>query len=351
LDPFARRLLAWFDRHGRKDLPWQQDLDPYRVWVSEVMLQQTQVATVIPYFERFMTRFPDVAALAAAQQDEVLHLWTGLGYYARGRNLHKAARAVVEQHGGRFPDDVDALSGLPGIGRSTAGAIAAIAFGRRAAILDGNVRRVLARFHAVPGYPGDSEPLAILWRHAETHTPGQRTGDYTQAVMDLGATLCTRSRPRCGECPLAADCAARAMNATTDFPGPRPKRRKPARAARMFLVIDPAGRCLLEQRPERGIWGGLWTPPERGAGTTVEQLCAELGVAPDDVASSRKGVGFRHTFTHFHMDIEPVYVTLTRPVNAVADRLGLCWYQPGDPQARPALGLSAPAAKLLQSLA
>ena len=351
MDWFAERLLAWFDRHGRKDLPWQQDLDPYRVWVSEIMLQQTQVSTVVPYYRRFMARFPDVAALAAAELDEVLHLWTGLGYYARGRNLHQAAREVVERYGSRFPADVEALSSLPGIGRSTAGAIAAIAFGRRAAILDGNVKRVLARFHAVAGFPGDPAPLRTLWRHAEAHTPEQRVGDYTQAVMDLGATLCSRARPRCGECPVAERCAALALDAVPAFPGRRPRRDKPTRAARMFLVTDPAGRCLLEQRPARGLWGGLWTPPERGADTTPDELCDELSIPPDDVASCRTGTGFRHTFTHFHLDIEPVYLSLTRPASGIADRPDRCWYDPGGDGPRPALGLSAPAARLLQSLA
>ena len=207
-DRFADRLLAWFDDHGRKHLPWQQAIDPYRVWVSEIMLQQTQVNTVIPYYERFMAAFPDVAALAAADIDDVLHHWTGLGYYARARNLHRAARAVVDEHGGHFPGTVEALAALPGIGRSTAGAIVSIACGGRAPILDGNVKRVLARYHAVPGWPGRSVVLKALWEHAEAHTPDRRVADYTQAIMDLGATVCTRSRPACSLCPLAADCAA-----------------------------------------------------------------------------------------------------------------------------------------------
>ena len=350
MDWFAERLLAWFDRHGRRDLPWQHPRTPYRVWVSEIMLQQTQVATVIPYYQRFMARFPDVACLAAAEIDEVLHLWTGLGYYARGRNLHRAAQVVMQRHGGRLPDDVDALAELPGIGRSTAGAIAAIAFGRRAAILDGNVKRVLARFHAVPGHSGETATLRMLWQHAEAHTPYRRVDDYTQAVMDLGATLCARTRPRCTKCPVASRCTAFAQGSVDQYPGRRPQRDKPIRAARMFLVTDPDGRCLLEQRPASGLWGGLWTPPERAADAAIETVCKDLGIPARDVASTRMGKSFRHTFTHFHLDIEPVYVELAQAACAVADRGGLCWYASGAGGTRPALGLSAPAARLLATL-
>jgi A/G-specific adenine glycosylase len=339
-------VLTWFDRHGRTDLPWQQDIDVYRVWVSEIMLQQTQVTTVIPYYRRFMSRFPDVEALAAADLDEVLHHWTGLGYYARGRNLHRAARRVVDEHGGVFPDDPALLAGLPGIGRSTAGAIAAIAFGRRAAILDGNVKRVLARFHAVPGYPGEAPALKTLWAHAETHTPSARVADYTQAMMDLGATVCVRRRPLCDACPLEDRCEARRRGETGRFPERRPRRDKPVRAARMFVIVDPGGRCLLERRPSEGLWGGLWTPPERAADHDDETLCRELGIPPGARAETRAGDTFRHTFTHFHLDIEPVFVRLTGTTPGVADREDLCWYDPAAEDAR-ALGLSAPAVKLL----
>lgn len=347
MDWFAQRVLQWFDSHGRKDLPWQQPIDPYRVWVSEIMLQQTQVSTVIPYFQRFMDRFPDVASLAAAGLDDVLHLWTGLGYYARGRNLHRTARLIVADHGGRFPEDPAELARLPGIGPSTAGAIAAIAFGRPAAILDGNVKRVLARFHAVDGYPGDSGPLKALWQHAASHTPEQRPGDYAQAMMDLGATLCTRSGPRCPDCPVAARCAARRGEATDRYPARKVRADKPLRAARLFLVIDPEGRCLLEQRPPTGVWGGLWTPPQRNTDTTTATLCDELGIATGDVDVSRSGETFRHTFTHFQLDIEPVYVHLRRAPAQMADRADICWY---DAAERPNLGLSAPAAKLLKTI-
>tara|TARA_Y100001933_G_scaffold239918_1_gene264967 strand:- start:2942 stop:4039 length:1098 start_codon:yes stop_codon:yes gene_type:complete len=346
---FHRRVLDWFDRHGRRDLPWQRDIDPYRVWVSEIMLQQTQVATVIPYYERFMAAFPDVAALAAADLDEVLHHWTGLGYYARGRNLHRAARMVVAEHGGRFPDDPDLLARLPGVGRSTAAAVAAIAFGRRAAILDGNVKRVLARFHAVPGHPGESRTLNALWAHAEAHTPAQRVADYTQAMMDLGATVCVRRRPRCDACPVEPRCEARRRGETERFPGRRPRRDKPVRSARMFVIVDAHGRCLLERRPPEGLWGGLWTPPERAADDDAGAVCGSFGLSPADVAEAAPGAVFRHTFTHFHLDIEPVFVTLSAAAPGVADRDDLCWYDPLAEDAR-ALGLSAPAVKLLAAV-
>lgn len=349
MDWFAARLLTWFDQHGRHDLPWRQHIDAYRVWVSEIMLQQTQVATVIPYFHRFVERFPSLAALADAGLDEVLHHWSGLGYYARGRNLHRCARQVVSSHNGRLPSDVDALAALPGIGRSTAGAIAAIAYDVTAAILDANVKRVLTRFHGVPGYPGDAGPLRQLWRLAEEHTPAQRGGDYTQAIMDLGATLCTRARPRCGECPVSEHCTARQNAAVAEFPARKPRREKPTRASRMFLVVDPAGFCLLQQRPPSGVWGGLWTPPERAREASIAELCGEFGIRLEDIADTRTGSVLRHTFSHFHLDVEPVYVTLAAPVAEVADRSDVCWYHPTATR-RAALGLSALAVKLLDSL-
>jgi A/G-specific adenine glycosylase len=350
VDWFARRLLDWFDRHGRHDLPWQQDRDPYRVWVSEIMLQQTQVTTVIPYYQRFMARFPVVAALAAAELDDVLHHWTGLGYYARGRNLHRAARAVMRDHGGRFPDDVDVLAALPGIGRSTAGAIAAIAFHRRAAILDGNVKRVLARYHTVAGFPGDAGPLRNLWQHADAHTPADRVADYTQAIMDLGATVCTRSRPRCQDCPVRRRCAALAQNRVAELPERRAPRAKPVRAARLFLVTDPDRRCLLERRPANGLWGGLWTPPQRQSETRVADVCREFGIDIGTVATDRVDPAFRHTFTHFHLDIEPVHVALSQAAAVAADRDDVRWYALSGDQRQPALGLSAPAVRLLRTL-
>ncbi len=347
MDWFATRLLSWYDRHGRKHLPWQQDINAYRIWISEIMLQQTQVSTVIPYFEKFMVRFPTVADLAAAELDEVLHHWTGLGYYARGRNLHKAAQQVVSAHAGEMPTDVEALESLPGIGRSTAGAIAAISAGVRAPILDGNVKRVLARFHAVAGYPGESAVARTLWAHADEHTPEDRVADYTQAIMDLGATLCTRSNPACGTCPVAERCAALAADAVDRYPGRKPKKEKPVRRARIFVAHDGRGACLVEQRPADGIWGGLWTPPERAADTSAEGFIREFGLQAAQSTPAHSAPAFRHTFTHFHLEIEPVYIEVAAAELAIRERDDVRWYAPGSNEP---LGLSAPAVKLIASL-
>jgi A/G-specific adenine glycosylase len=308
------------------------------------MLQQTQVATVIPYFERFITRFPNVETLARAELDDVLHLWTGLGYYARGRNLHAAARRIVEDHRGALPDSIDALTALPGIGRSTAGAILAAGFGIRAAILDGNVKRVLARYHAVDGYPGQAAVANTLWQHAETNTPEQRVGDYTQAVMDLGALICTRGKPKCESCPVEARCIARQTDQIGRYPTPRPPKTLPVRRVRMFLIADADDRCLLERRPPSGLWGGLWSPPERASDYDVRRLLAELGLQSTVDAVAEPLTGFRHTFTHFHMDIDPVLVRVPAAPTAIADGDRWHWHHP---RANQPLGLSAAAVKLL----
>ncbi len=351
MDWFARRLLDWFAEHGRKDLPWQQDINPYRVWISEIMLQQTQVTTVMDYYRRFMQRFPDVQSLAAAELDEVLHHWTGLGYYARARNLHKTAVQVVQEHNGTFPSSQGALEALPGIGRSTAAAIRAIAQGAHATILDGNVKRVLARFHAVPGYPGQTAVAKELWAHAGAHTPATHTADYTQAIMDLGATLCVRRNPACAQCPVAEQCAALAQGAVEQFPQPKPKKDKPVRRARMFVVTLPNAATYLEQKPLNGLWGGLWTPPERDADTSVDHFLTELDCTQADVDTTHHAPEFRHTFTHFHLDIAPVYIRLKQPATSLADGDGWRWVFPdqlaGDNKP---IGLSAPAVKLLASL-
>ncbi|MHA7816553.1 MAG: A/G-specific adenine glycosylase [Pseudohaliea sp.] len=344
-DRFAARLLAWYDGHGRKHLPWQQGITPYRVWVSEIMLQQTQVSTVIPYFERFMAAFPDVQALAAADSDDVLHHWTGLGYYARARNLHRAAQAVVAEHGGQFPETVAELESLPGIGRSTAGAVVSIACGGRAPILDGNVKRVLARYHAVSGWPGRSAVLKALWEHAETHTPEERVADYTQAIMDLGATVCTRSRPACDGCPLAGGCRARADGNPADYPGRKPRRQLPQRQTAFLLARHPDGAWLLEKRPPSGIWGGLWCFPELAAAGDADGWCRErLRAEP---AGSEELASFRHTFSHYHLDITPVVVRLARVGEAVEEDGRRVWYDPVSP---PRVGLAAPVARLLDTL-
>ncbi len=251
MDTFAERLLTWYEKHGRHDLPWQRDATPYHVWVSEIMLQQTQVATVIPYYERFVERFPDVRSLADAAIDEVLHHWSGLGYYARARNLHKAARTVCDEFGGQFPPVLEELESLPGVGRSTAGAILSSALGGRAPILDGNVKRVLARYHAIGGWPGRSAVMKTLWEHAEAHTPHERVAEYTQAIMDLGATLCTRSRPACDDCPQRSDCQARALGRQADFPGRKPTREKPTRTTCFVIARVSLGlplNCMEETR-------------------------------------------------------------------------------------------------------
>ena len=346
MDWLAGRLLAWFDQFGRKALPWQQDATPYRVWVSEIMLQQTQVRTVIPYFERFMARFPNVQALAAAELDEVLHLWSGLGYYARARNLHRTAIAVAE-FGGEFPTEATSLEALPGIGRSTAGAIRALAMGQRAAILDGNVKRVLARFHGVSGPLASTATLRELWHHAETHTPAQRTAAYTQAIMDLGAMVCLRRAPQCPSCPLAERCVALATQRVDEIPQGKPTKAKPVRRARLYVITAPNRACLLERRPDRGIWGGLWSPPQRPPKRSPEAVCAEFGISPSTILDHRTAPVFRHSFTHFHLDIEPHYLRIKAQPTQLADGGGLMWYVP---EGTAPVGLSAPATRLLASL-
>ncbi len=344
---FAHRLLAWYREHGRHDLPWQRESAPYRIWISEIMLQQTRVETVIPYFERFMDRFPDLATLAAAPLDEVLGLWSGLGYYARARNLHRAAQQVMEQHGGRLPDALDALQALPGIGRSTAAAILAQAHGRPHAILDGNVRRVLARYHAVEGWPGQGAVQSRLWRLAEAHTPpDRRVRDYTQAIMDLGATLCTRGTPCCDRCPVADGCRALAEGRVRELPHPRPRRELPRRSTRMVIARAPDGSVLLERRPPSGVWGGLWGFPEWDGQGTLEAWCrASLGLR---VAGSERWEAIDHTFSHFHLRITPVLARITLPGDRVMDAGERIWYIPGHPLDR---GVAAPVQRLLERIA
>ena len=299
-DHIADALLAWFDQHGRKDLPWQTNRTPYRVWVSEIMLQQTQVGTVIPFYERFMAQLPTVEDLAAAAEDTVLHLWTGLGYYARARNLHRCAKQVCALHNGVFPHDLAALEALPGIGRSTAGAILSLAMDTQAPILDGNVKRVLARYHAVEGWPGQRAVSDTLWSHAEHHTPRKRVADYTQAIMDLGATCCTRSQPLCEQCPLTRGCAARAQDRQSDFPGRKPRKQIPLRQRWLAVVTRAPGEVLLQKRPNSGIWGGLWAPPEFETASAAKTWIAKTLSLP--VERCRIDAPFHHTFTHFKLE-------------------------------------------------
>ena len=341
---FAARVLAWFDQHGRHDLPWQQDINPYRVWVSEIMLQQTQVATVLGYYERFMNALPTVEALAEASEDEVLHLWTGLGYYSRARNLHKTARIVVAEHGGEFPRTVEALAELPGIGRSTAGAIASISMGLRAPILDGNVKRVLARYLAQDGYPGEPRVAAQLWEAAERLTPFARVNHYSQAMMDLGATLCTRSKPSCLLCPLVADCRAHALGRATAYPQTRPRKELPQKRTLMPLLHDGTGAILLYRRPSSGLWGGLWSLPELDERAQLAELATQHGL---ELGAEQALAPLSHTFSHFQLHIEPLLITTAARGPRVAEGDWL-WYNLASP---PRLGLAAPVKKLLKRVA
>lgn len=302
-DAFSARLLAWYNRHGRKNLPWKRTRDPYRIWVSEIMLQQTQVATVIPYFERFLKRFPDVRTLARARLDSVLHRWSGLGYYARARHLHAAAKCIGAEHGGRFPRDFGSVAALLGVGRSTAGAILALAFDQRHPILDGNVKRVLARYHAVAEPLNRREVEEKLWRLAERHTPRAQIADYTQAIMDLGATLCTRANPDCMHCPLRAGCRAYRLGVPENFPVAAKRSARPVKKTKMLLVQDRRGRVLLTKRPPVGLWGGLWGLPECAGGDVRAWCRARLGL---DVRPQRPWPTFRHSFSHFRLDITPI---------------------------------------------
>ncbi|MAD47579.1 MAG: A/G-specific adenine glycosylase [Oceanospirillaceae bacterium] len=344
---FSDAVLHWYHQHGRKNLPWQQNITPYRVWVSEIMLQQTQVATVIPYFERFMDRFPDVQALAAASQDDVLHLWTGLGYYARGRNLHACAQKVVSDFNGEFPRSTEALSTLPGIGRSTAAAIASISMGIHAPILDGNVKRVLTRFFAIPGWPGETRVQNQLWEIAEQLTPDHSPRDYTQAMMDMGATLCTRSKPACGICPLQPQCKGFASGQPTQFPNSKPKKEKPVKATLLVMLRSPGGEYLLQQRPQKGIWGGLWSFPEAADAATAQQMISQQ-LPGTEIAEETWLTPFRHTFSHYHLDIQPVLFQLSRHPSEVRDSAAdaIHWYNPASPSA---LGLAAPVKMLLEN--
>lgn len=353
-DWFQSHLLDWFDVHGRKDLPWQHNPTPYRVWVSEIMLQQTQVATVIDYYQRFMNCFPDLASLAAAPIDDVLHLWSGLGYYARGRNLHRSAGIIFTDYEGIFPDDIDTLIQLPGIGRSTAAAILALSGGQHHAILDGNVKRVLTRFAAIEGWPGKTDVQKKLWKLAEQLTPAHRVGPYTQAIMDLGASLCSRSRPQCSLCPVRQRCQAYAQQRTSEFPQSKPRKRLPVRQSHLLLLSNNAGQILLQQRPPTGIWGGLWSLPECPEDEPKHAGATELWIQQQFGASiSRTGDTLRHTFSHFHLDITPVLArTITdesgAATNAVATRImdepQRLWYNLANPQS---LGLAAPIKTLL----
>ena len=339
---FADKVLQWFAKHGRKDLPWQQDINAYRVWVSEIMLQQTQVNTVIPYFKRFMQSFPQINDLARACDDQVMHHWSGLGYYSRARNLHKTAKRVCDDYESVFPNDVDSLTDLPGIGRSTAGAIAAIAYQQPAAILDGNVKRVLARHFAIEGWPGNSQVSKQLWALSEAVTPKQPThiAAYTQAIMDLGATLCTRSKPRCEDCPIQTSCQAKANDSVANYPGKKPKKTLPVKSTTLLVIQNNQGEILLEKRPPTGIWGSLWSLPE--------QAPSFISL---DTLKGNKLPSFRHTFSHFHLEISPVHYCMhldkDNRHHTLSENDRLYWFNPDKPEQ---LGLPAPISQILLGL-
>ncbi len=347
---FAALLVEWHARSGRHDLPWQRHRTAYRVWVSEIMLQQTQVATVIPYYERFMRRFPDVRALAAAPLDDVLHLWSGLGYYARARNLHRAAIRIVEEHGGRFPRSFEAVAGLPGIGRSTAGAILALSRAERFPILDGNVRRVLSRHFGVEGSASDGAVREKLWDLSDECTPAEHVDIYTQAVMDLGATVCIRRNPSCATCPVSATCVAHSTGRQHELPSPRPARARRRRQVFMLAAVRGNGEVLLERRPENGIWGGLWCLPEFASAAEAAYHARQMlqGAAARPVPLEQ----VEHAFTHFDLVITPLLIHCSGSIEATAGRspgpARRLWYDAREP-AR--LGLPAPIRLLLERLA
>jgi len=341
---FTKLVLNWFDKHGRKTLPWQQNKTPYRVWISEIMLQQTQVRTVIPYFQRFMDKFADIQSLACAPQDAVLHLWTGLGYYSRARNLHKTAILLMENFNGQFPDNLEDLESLPGIGRSTAGAILALGFEKKAAILDGNVKRVLCRFHGILTWPGEKKTHNQLWDIAEKYTPTKRVADYTQAMMDLGATICARGTPSCDVCPLQKHCAAHIQGIEKTLPKKKPTTIIPTRYATFLILQKNAGVVLLQKRPPTGIWGGLWSVPEISGHVLqaeVESFCHNQQF---HVKTIYYGEIFRHTFSHFHLEILPVFVNIKPRAKKIRESDTQIWYNLLQPEA---IGLPAPVKTLL----
>ena len=339
---FAEKVLNWFDQHGRNDLPWQKDRSLYRVWLAEVMLQQTQVTTVIPYYQHFLSKFPELSDLAKASQDEVLKLWAGLGYYTRARNLHKAALVVEQQHQGQFPECFEDVLALPGIGRSTAGAILAQSLGQRQAILDGNVKRVLSRYFEIEGWSGKKAVENNLWEKAEHCTPNQRLADYTQAMMDLGATLCTRSSPRCQQCPLKNDCLALKNQRVNELPARKPKKQLAVKAVRMLLLINNKGEILLEKRPSTGIWGGLWSLPELEMDDDIAQQCEQhWGCRIKDMTDLS---GFRHTFSHYHLDITPCRL----PVLSISEEVRESEQQWCDANKADDYALATPVANILQ---
>ncbi|MES2859760.1 MAG: A/G-specific adenine glycosylase [Pseudomonadota bacterium] len=339
---YAPRVLAWFDSHGRHDLPWQHPRTPYRVWLSEIMLQQTQVAVVAPYFERFVQALPDLPALAAASQDEVLALWSGLGYYSRARNLHRTAQVCVEAGAGELPRDLDGLIALPGIGRSTAGAILSQAWGMREPILDGNVKRVLCRVFGIDGWPGSPKTEKQLWEIAESLLPDARLADYTQAQMDFGATLCTRVDPACARCPLRDGCIALRDGRTADLPTPKPGKPVPERSTHMLLVEDASGRVLLQRRPPAGVWASMWSLPQHPDIAEARHWFERH--AQGDFDSAKVDSAIVHSFSHYRLRIHPMRISAAARAE-VGDNPDLRWASRAE---LAAIGLPAPVRRLLE---
>ena len=355
-DPsFSKAVIDWQKRHGRHNLPWQQSKDAYRVWLSEIMLQQTQVSAVIPYYQRFLSSFPDVQSLANASSEQVMAHWSGLGYYTRARNLHACAKRIVQEYGGVFPPRAELLAELPGIGRSTAAAIAAFSYGTRAAILDGNVKRVFTRVFGIGGFPASKAVETDLWLRAEALTPEadvQKIQSYTQGLMDLGATLCTRTKPRCTDCPLQSRCVALATGRIAELPAKAPKKIVPTRLVNMLVIVDQSGNVLLEKRPESGIWGGLFSLPElahKGDATSrqvmrqLQDAAQEFG-EPEFIIELQK---ITHGFTHFKLEISPFQCRLKSSALTVSEDTHV-WYPLQQCDGAP---LPAPIKKLLGSVA
>lgn len=340
---FAPKLLNWFTQYGRKDLPWQHNKTPYRVWLSEIMLQQTQVKTVIPYYLRFIERFTNVNCLANAAQDEVLHLWTGLGYYARARNLHKTANIIKKQYAGHFPESIDGLQALPGIGRSTAGAILSFANGQHQPILDGNVKRILCRYYRVEGWSGHSKTEKELWTLIEQLTPQKNCADFNQALMDLGSSLCSRSKPQCHDCPLNTSCEAHLNQQTMSYPQPKLKKDKPIKYTYLLMLKKQAGEFLLEQRPQQGIWGGLWSFPQCQSQDEIEQWL--INHHYKGVSEMQFKTEFKHTFSHFHLLITPVIINI-KETGQINDNDCFQWFNKYKPLK---LGMPAPIKRLIMN--
>ncbi len=303
----SKPLLQWFDQHGRHSLPWQgSPANIYHVWLSEVMLQQTQVSTVVGYFSNFIQHFPSLAVLASASEDAVLAQWAGLGYYARARNLHKSAQIIEQDYQGVFPDNIKQVMALPGIGESTAGAILSISHNQNHAILDGNVKRVLSRYHQVKGHYGQAQTLKRLWALAKQYTPNTRNNDYTQAIMDLGATLCTRSNPDCDRCPVQQGCQSYQHSTQAEYPNPKPKKNKPSRSIAMLVYQNKQGQVYLEKRPSKGIWGGLWSFVE--CEDSSQQIMHAIQQFDTSAHINKTLKSIKHSFTHYHLIIKPIIV-------------------------------------------